>query len=717
MDLTFAMAGNPNCGKTTIFNHFTGAKQHVGNYPGITVEKTEGHCRYGNDDITVVDLPGIYGLNGYSLDETVARNYIVEQKPDAIVGILDSTNLERNFYFMLQLIEFERPLVLGLNMMDEAVGKGLKIDVEALSRKLDLEVIPTVGRNKQGVTELLRAAVETAKHKNISCFRIDYGSAIEEHIYMLEELIARHLRGVPYPRRWLALKLLDNDREIIQYLQSIAGGVEVLTAAGHCRAKLAETLQTAPEVYIARRRFDMAMEIYRDTVFSKAQQDTLHLSEKLDSVLLHSVWGLPILLGIMWLMFQLVFTLGNIPQEWINDGFSVLKNWLGGVFAPGILRDVIVDAVIGGVGGVLVFLPNILMMFLAIAVLEGTGYMARAAFIMDRLMRSFGLHGKSFVTFLMGFGCSVPAIMSARTLESPKYRLLTVLVTPFMSCSARLPVYTLLIGAFFAPSTAGTIMFSLYLLGIVLGMLTAKVMSLAMAEDEPDLFVLEMPPYRLPAVKNVLLQMWERSSLYLKKAATFILAASIIVSAASTYPELNHFSQDYDGLKAQAVQEFNVSEQSVALQIALQEKIDGYDNAQTAEKLEFSYAGRLGKALEPVVAPLGFDWKIGASLFTGFAAKEVVISTMGTIFSVGAVGDDNTDGLAAALTAQYTPATAIALMVFVLLYTPCMATIAIIKRETNSWKWPLFSIVYASVLAWVMAFIAYRVASVLGMGI
>lgn len=785
--VSIALAGNPNSGKTTIFNSVTGARQHVGNYPGVTVEKREGTRRFKDKELLVVDLPGTYSLTAHSLDELVARNFIVQDKPDVIVDILDAGNLERNLYLAVQLLELERPLVIALNMADVAESMGIQINEQVLTEKLGAPVIRTVGNRHTGLDDLLAAAVKAAEEKSGKPFRIDYGPAVEAKITEIAALLSEEQHNLRFPQRWLAIKLLENDSDIITAVQVLAGGKKIIAAVAAARQSLQADFETDPELAIATLRYQFVGTLCQEVVVA-TRDGLLTTSDKIDRVLTNRLLGLPVFLGLMWLLFNIVFTLGAYPQEWIEQGMTALGNFAGTYMPDGDLKSLVVDGIIGGVGGVISFLPNIVLLFLGIALLEDTGYMARAAFIMDRIMNAVGLHGKSFIPLLLGFGCSVPAIMGTRTLENPRDRMVTILVTPLMSCGARLPVYTLLIGAFFSGSMAGTVLFSIYMLGIVLAIVMARIFRSVLFAGEAEPFVMELPPYRVPTLQSILMHMWERSVLYLKKAGTIILAVSILVWFMVNYPSDVNYSQDYESLMAQAEAAFSqqveteitsplnigaveenedlnkliaditaineefdqqsegLAEDSAELasltaakETQLQEMeaantglfplasrylelkgesddaVDKLKKEESGEKLAQSYAGRLGHFIEPVIRPLGLDWRAGIGLISAFTAKEVLVSTMGTIYNIGDA-DEGSVALQKALVddGHFTPLTAYTLMVFVLIYAPCMAALAIIKRETNSWKWPVFSLVYSTALAWVVALLIFQVGGLLG---
>ena len=704
--MTVALAGNPNSGKTTIFNNITGARQHVGNYAGVTVERREGFRRFQGQDLLLVDLPGTYSLTANSLDEIVARNVIIDEKPDLIVNILDASNLERNLYLALQLLELERPLVLALNMTDMAEKAGIRINSDVLRTRLGVPVVKLIGNRNQGTEELLQTVVESSKRTIYRPFSIDYGAKIEAAIVEVTEAL-QNLTHVKFPIRWLAVKLLENDTEVQASLLKIEGGSAVAAIVARVRNKTAVLLGEELEIAMAEARYRVVADIVAEFVDSSGRQEQT-VSDRIDRVLTHRVLGLPLFFGIMWLLFNVVFTVGEIPQGWIEDAVKWFSDLVSANLAEGELRSLLVDGIIGGVGSVLTFLPSILLLFFGIALLEDTGYMARAAFVMDRVMRAVGLHGKSFIPLLLGFGCSVPAVMGARTLENKSDRMVTILVSPLMSCSARLPVYTLLIAAFFSENVAGSVLFSIYFLGISLAILMALVFRKWMFPGASEPFIMEMPPYHLPTLRSIAIHMWERSILYLKKAGTLILAASILILFITNYPANVEYSKDYDAAKGQITEQYD--------EVAAKPLLAQLDQEQAGEKLALSYAGQFGHFIEPVIKPLGFDWKMGVGLVSAVAAKEVLVSTLATIYSVGDVEEDS-QSLQEALAADaaFSPLVAFSLMVFTLIYSPCLAVLAVVRRETNSWKWPAFSFVYSTTLAWIMSFVVYQGGRLIGM--
>ena len=782
--IRIALAGNPNCGKTTMFNNITGAKQHVGNYAGVTVEKKEGYKKFDGHELLFIDLPGTYSLTARSLDELVARNVIVNDNPDVIVNVLDASNLERNLYLAAQLLELEKPMVIALNMADVAEEMGIKYDLKKMAEMTGATIVSTVGRTNIGTNELLEATVSVAASQKAPGVTINYGDLLEGKISELVEEL-KQAGTVTYPLRWVAVKLLEKDSDVIGKVMRFENTEAVIEKAKAIREEIKD--QVDLDVVFQEYRHRFAVEVY-NTCLTQAPTQLETRSDRYDKILTHRILGLPIFMVVMWLLFNFVNTVGAIPQGWIEDGFTALQAWVITVIPEGQLQSLISDGIIAGVGAVLSFVPLILLLFLGISFLEDTGYMARAAFVIDRVMRACGLHGKSFIPLLLGFGCSVPSVMGARILDNYKDRMVTILITPFMSCSARLPVYTLFAAAFFPPEWAGTVVFGVYALGIVFGIVFAKIFRKYLFAGEAEPFVMELPPYHLPTLKATLTHMFERGIMYLKKAGTFILAASILVWFITTYPMDVEYSKDYDALHDQVAQTYemkdaetlahfgiatdeqkdqvneivdnmkstvadattqaedageaapeieveddseapelfnDIKEQNEQLfpvawamyknSVNLDDENQKIDEAQNSEKLEQSYAAMFGKAINPVLKPLGFDWKIGVSLVAGLAAKEVVVSTLGTIYAVG--GDtDHPQALTDYLQndPHFTPLIALTLMLFILIYPPCIAALAVIKRETGSWKWMLFMFCYENAFAWIACFIFYNIGLALG---
>ncbi len=736
--LTIALAGNPNAGKTTIYNALTGARQHIGNYPGVTVEKKESMITYNNQQLKIIDLPGTYSLTAYSVEEVVARNVIINEKPDVVVDIIDSSNLERNLYLAVQLMELRIPLVFVFNMKDMAQEMGIKIGVKSLSNLFGVPIIETVGSKGDGVKTILEEAIKVAKNPEIKYPVITYDKVIEKYVNSVEELIKKYSTNIEnYNTRWLAVKLLEGDKDVMQTVPSPIVAEEVKRAS----VEIDEMLGDSPETAIASARYGFISGACQECVTTtvEARHD---MSDAIDSVLVNRVLGIPIFLGLMYLVFQLTFTLGDPFMGWIEQFFGFLGEKASVLITHDLLRSLIVDGIIGGVGGVIVFLPNIIFLFIAIAVLEASGYMARVAFIMDKVMHKIGLHGKSFIPFLIGFGCSVPAIMATRTLDNQRDRILTMLVTPFMSCGARLPIYLLIIPAFFDKNQA-LVLWVVYLIGIIMAIVVAKILGLTVLKGESAPFVMELPPYRIPTLKGVLMQMWERSWLYLKKAGTIILFVSIVMWALTVFPlfpaekaaeyenKLPELEQVVETKTAelektgyvimtdenmQQAEEINSklsneellkAEQLMAEIDDANMQIEQINNDLAEAELENSAAGRIGKFIEPVLKPIGFDWKIGTALIGAFAAKEVFVAQMGIVYSLGEAGEDS-DALREKLRENYSALTGFAIMVFALLSAPCMATFAIVKRESNSWKWPILQFFGMTAVAYIITFIIYQ---------
>jgi ferrous iron transport protein B len=711
-NLTIALAGNPNSGKSSIFNNLTGARQHVGNYPGVTVEKKEGFTVYKNYKITIVDLPGTYSLSAYSDDEIIARKFIIENQPDVVVDVIDTCNLERNLYLATQLLELNKPLVLAFNMSDISGKKGILIDREKLTTLISAPVVLTVGSTGSGMKELLDKTIELFEHKSeFKAPFINYGSEVNSQLNKLVEIIKKEpALPIKFPTRWFATKLLENDDEIIAIAEKTEHRKELLEQKENSSKIINNIYNDTPEAIIAEHRYGFISGACSEAV--KYNYEIRHsISDKIDTVLINRVLGLPIFLLFIWFLFNFTFKLSSPLMSWIEIAQNFLSGWFGTILPQNsMLYSLVVDAVIGGVGSVLIFLPIIFLLFLAISFLEDTGYMARGAFIMDHFMHKIGLHGSSFIPMVLGFGCNLPAIMATRSIKDRKDRLVTILVNPFMSCSARLPVYSLLIAAFFSKEIAGNVLFSIYLLGIVVAVIMAKIFRKFLFKGSDTPFVMELPPYRMPTVKGLLLHMWERGKVYLKKAGTIIFAGCTIMWFLSNFPWNPDYSKNYDQLIQNAG-----NNQELAQQL---------NNEKSLEKMEKSYAGIIGKNIAPVFKPLGFgDWRISVGLIGGFVAKEIVVGTLGTLYSAGDAGsesktlrealrnDTNKDG-----SKKYNPLTAYSLMVFVLLYIPCIAVIGVIKRETNSWFWPAFTAVYTTAVAWIVSFFVYQGGLLLGLG-
>ncbi len=678
--ITVAVAGNPNCGKSTIFNMLTGARQHVGNYPGVTVEKKEGHCRWQDTEIRLVDLPGTYSLTAYSVEELIARNFIIEDAPDVVVNIVDASNIERNLYLTTQLIEMDVPLILVFNMSDVARQRGLVFDTDRLSELLEAPIISTVGTKGQGRDTLLQSIVEMAGQTRRERLRlVRYGDEIETELAEIEALLKAEEPVLVdhYTSRWLAVKLLESDKAITEQIHSAHVRQTVSDSIGRLKTLFGDE----PEMIFADRRYGFISGACQETI--KNTVELRHdFSDTVDALLTNRFFGLPIFFLFMYVVFFLTFKIGAYPMVWLESLFGWLGQTVASIWPAGsesMLKSLLVDGIIGGVGGVIVFLPNILLLFLAIAILEDTGYMARAAFVMDRVMHKIGLHGKSFIPMLIGFGCSVPAIMGTRILENRHNRITTILVIPLMSCGARLTIYALLIPAFFPVAWRGPVLWLMYIIGIVLGVVCAKILRMTLLKGETTHFVMELPPYRMPTFKAVSIHMWHRGWMYLKKAGTVILGISIVLWLAMNFPRVPA------------------------------EELQGLDDSQAAQvQLEHSVMGYIGRGMEPAIRPLGFDWKIGTALIGAMAAKEVFVAQLGIVYAVGEA-DEESEGLRTKLQQVYSPLQGLCIMLFCLISAPCIATVAMTRQETGRWKWALFQWFGLTGMAYLITLIVYNV--------
>jgi len=720
--IRIALAGNPNSGKTTIFNQLTGTRQKVGNWPGVTVEKKEGEIVRFGFHIQIIDLPGTYSLTPFSIEEIVARDFILDENPDVVIDIIDASNLERNLYLANQLRELDRKVIFALNMADLAKARGYKIDATKLSQLLGVPVVFTVGNKGEGMTELLQTAVEVAQ-KPLSIpveRRVKYSKDIEAAISELKDFIQSRVTGdLPYDPRWIAIKLLEDDRIVKDRMRASTGAksLDIVNKTDELRRRLMSRFDDEPEIIMTDERYGFIAGIIKE-VMSRSTLQRIDMSRSIDLVLTNRFLGFPIFIFFIWAMFQITFSLGAYPMEWIDAGVTKLSAVLENLLPSGLVEDFLIDGVIAGVGSVIVFLPNILLLFFCIALFEDTGYMARAAFLMDRIMHLIGLHGKSFIPMLMGFGCSVPAIMATRTLESRKDRILTILITPFMSCSARLPVYIVLAGTFFA-AKAGTVIFAVYLFGVLVSILSGRLFRTVLLRGEDAPFVMELPPYRMPMIKSLLIHMWDRSKLFLKKMGGIILAGSVIVWALSSFPKEIRYSQDYDAQIARITSAYAARMDAAGppeknrLRLEQDDRIRGLSQAKEAERAENSYIGRIGRVIEPGFQPIGIDWRGSGALLTGFVAKEIVVSTMGVLYV--AEGDAESEALRHALKRSgMTPLAALSMMIFVLLYIPCLATVGAIARETGSARWAAFNVAYTTAVAWGMSFLIYQGGRMLG---
>lgn len=668
-----ALVGNPNCGKTSLFNIAADAHEHVGNYSGVTVDAKEGVFEYGGYTFTLVDLPGTYSLSAYSPEELYVRKNLIEEVPDVVINVIDASNLQRNLYLTTQVIDMNLRMVVALNMFDELKESGDKLDIKQLGYLLGLPVVPTVSRTGEGIDKLFDTVIAVYEHNTPELSRhihINHGPELEQSIDRIKLLLQKNedIRQ-KYSTRYLAIKYLENDSDIAKVVEALPNRDEVIAARFDEQKRLKEILGISAETAIVEAKYAFIQGALAETwQRNDKSREKKTLSEKIDAVVTNRWLAFPIFLVLLFIVFQGTFTLGAYPVDWIQWCVDKFGEMVSSFMGDWWLRDLIVDGIIGGVGSVLVFLPNILLLYLFISLLEDSGYMARAAFIMDRLMHKMGLHGKSFIPMIMGFGCNVPAIMATRTIESRKSRLLTILVIPFMSCSGRLPVYILLAGAFF-PHNAGLVLLGLYVLGIALAVVSARVMSRFIKDDDLP-FVMELPPYRVPTAKAVFRHTWEKCKEYLSKIGGVILVCSIAIWFLSYFP--NH---------------------------------DRYDTAEAQQ--ENSFLGYLGKAVEPALEPLGFDWRMDIGILSGVGAKELIVSTLGIMYS------EEETSLQDALQKHATPAAALAYMVFILLYLPCIATFFAIRHEAGGWKWAFLSAGIALATAWVFGFATFRIFSLL----
>ncbi|NCC25532.1 MAG: ferrous iron transport protein B [Deltaproteobacteria bacterium] len=704
--ITIALAGNPNSGKTTLFNALTGSHQHVGNYPGVTVEKKEGFAAHQGVRIHVIDLPGTYSLTAYSQEELVARNYLAEERPAAVVDVINAGSLERNLYLCVQFLELGIPLILALNMMDEARSKGMTLNTDLLAKRLHAPVVETIARHGQGKNRLLREIVELTREgrRPWRPLTISYGPDLDPVLTeMTARIEAESFLTDRYPARWTALKYLEGDEEIT-LLGRKAGALgavlesSVKTVAEHCR----KTLNTYPEAIIADYRYGFIASLLKGVLTHDTHAQRIAVSDQMDKVLTHTFLGPSIMALLLFGIYELTFTLGQTPMDWVEAFFSWLGSTVTGLMPPGLLRSMLVSGVIDGVGGVLGFVPLIAIMFFCIAFLEDSGYMARIAYMLDRVFRIFGLHGCSVMPFIVSGGiaggCAVPGVMASRTLRSPREKLATLLTAPFMTCGAKLPLFILLSGIFF-PSHQASALFVVTLTGWAAALVVARILRSTVIRGPATPFVMELPPYRWPTLRGMCIHTWERTWEYIKKAGTVILAISILIWAAMTFPQLPE----------SRVQEFEIRAAELEADGADQEVLTALENERGQAALLHSMAGRLGVALEPISRLAGFDWKINIALTGGFAAKEVIISTLGTAYSLGE-GEVETESLGRRISKDpnWDLPRAVSLMLFVLLYAPCFVTIVAIARESGSWGWALFSLGFNTVFAFALAVSVYQ---------
>ena len=714
-----ALVGNPNCGKTTLFNYATGKHERVGNYGGVTVDIKTARLKKNDHTLFVTDLPGTYSISEYSPEELFVRHHLTDEMPDVVINVIDASNIERNLYLTTQLIDMDIKVVIALNMFDELENKGDRFDYKMLGEMIGIPIVPCVASKGKGIDELMQKVIDVyhENEKSVRHVHINYGADINKSIDVLTQLIDKNkLLTDRYHSLYLAIKLIENDSYTFKSLAELPGTTILIGTAKHEQNKLEKAYNEKTETILTDAKYAFIKGALKET-YQLVPEQKRKAGHDADSVLTHKWLGFPVFLFFMWAMFQVTFTLGSYPMDWIDIGLGWLSDTIGNTMPQGALHDLIVDGIIGGVGGVIVFLPNILILFFCISLMEDTGYMARAAFIMDRLMHKIGLHGKSFIPLLMGFGCNVPAIMATRTLENRKDRLLTMLIIPFMSCSARLPVYVLLISAFF-PVKQGLVLLAIYVIGVVLAIVVALLFKKIFFKKAEVPFVMELPPYRMPTLRNTSIHMWNKSVQYLTKMGTVILFASILIWALGYFPRNTENSMKYDAAILKTQTDPTLVDSIKTLQISK------LTIERESERMEKSYIGQIGHFITPVIAPLGFDWKIGVSIVTGLAAKEILVGSMGVLYQSDVEADETSVGLQNKLQKQvftsgprtgekvFSPLVAFTLMLFVLIYFPCIAVIAAVKREAN-WGWAAFTMIYTTVLAWLVAFATYQAGSLL----
>lgn len=675
--ISIALAGNPNTGKTTIFNTMTGSHQKVGNYAGVTVEKREGRRVYRGYEFHIHDLPGVYSLTAYSMDEVVARDFIINEKPDVVIDVIDATNIERNLYLSLQFQELNVPVVAVLNLNDEAVRRGIMIDEQRLSLILKMPVIKTVGIRGEGINGILDKAIDVFERRDVPAYEVSYGYELEADVQAIMARLERDkVFCARYPLRWCAVKLIEKDARAMELLAIHKEAASVRAVLGERIRRIEEHFGRDSSVVVSEQRYGYIHGATAEAV-TRPRTEVQTPTEKADMVLMDRVGGFPIFLFILWSVFQVTFKLGAYPMAWIEMFFGWLSTVATALIPAGILRSLVVDGMIAGVGGVSSFIPLIVFLFMFISILEDTGYMSRAAFIMDKFLHLFGLHGQSFLPMILGVGCSVPAVMAARTLKNTRDRVITVMVTPFMSCGAKLPVYILLAGAFF-PTHAGSVVLSMYVIGALLALFSSLLFRATVLRGDSTPFVMELPPYRCPTIKGIAWHVREKTLGYLKKAGLVLLPASILIWAITYFPT-------------------------------------SAENTPKDVQMKASFAGQLGRGMTPVLAPIGFDWKIGIAAVTGFAAKEMVVSTMGVLYRVEANADEKSETLRQALRKDpaFRPLVAYVLMLFMLIVVPCFASVSVIYTEIG-WRWLLFAVTYWTALAWTLCFVVFQAGRYLG---
>ncbi|ADU63013.1 MAG: ferrous iron transport protein B [Pseudodesulfovibrio sp.] len=723
---TLGIAGNPNCGKTTMFNALTGARQHVANWPGVTVEKKVGIIKAGEDTIELVDLPGTYSLTAYTQEELVARNFLVEERPQVVIDVMNADALERNLYLAVQIMELGVPLVLGLNMMDEVRKSGKDIDSEKLAALSGCKVVETVARSGKGADELLRTSLALAKeqHGQWKPLNISYGPDLDPVLDAMQKLIeTESFLTDKVPARWTGIKYLERDEDVIIRGRMVNSALSstLENMAKEVATHTQKTLKAQPDALIADHRYGFIAGMIKDVVtYPVLDADRISRSDQMDKVLTHTFLGPLIMLGIVYMIYQITFTVGEVPMGWLESLFGWLGDTVTNALPEGHLRSLLVSGIIDGVGGVLGFVPLIMFMFLMISALEDSGYIARMAYMLDRVFKIFGLHGTSVLPFIVSGGiaggCAVPGVMATRTLRSPKEKLATIFVAPYMTCGAKVPVFLMLTAAFF-PNNAAAVMLTITLGAWVMALVVARILRSTIIRGASTPFVMELPPYRMPTLRGVLIHTWERTWEYAKKAGTIILGISILIWAMMTFPQLpEERTATFEAQRAPIVAQLealntDADENAMA---ALEEQLAQVDNAEAEASIHHTVAGRIGTALEPITRFAGFDWRTNIALTGGFAAKEVIVSTLGTAYSLGEVDPEDTNTLAQKLVndPMFTPASAVALILFTMLYAPCFVTVVAMARE-SSWTWAAYSVVGSTVLAYGMAVAGYNLARLL----
>lgn len=710
--ISVALVGNPNSGKTSIFNFASGSHEHVGNYGGVTVDSKEGKLKHKGYTFKMVDLPGTYSLSAYTPEELFVRKHILDEKPDIIINVVSASSLERNMYLTTELMELKAPMVIALNMFDELQESGREFDYDLLSKLIDTPIIPTIGKKGFGIPAMLDKIIEMYEsgaqngNRNVS---ISYGRVLEKSISRLElQFSETDIVHLNIPLRYLCIKLLENDKDVEEIVLALPNSDKIFARADRERNYIEDLLREDSESAFTNARYGFVAGGLRETLTEKTNfSETTRI---IDTIVTNKYVGFPLFFLFMWIMFEATFRLGNYPMEWIEWGVQVIGNFIRTNMSDGPLKDLLVDGIVGGVGGVIVFLPNIVILYAFISFMEDSGYMARAAFIMDKVMHKIGLHGKSFIPLVMGFGCNVPAILATRTIESRSSRMITMLINPLMSCSARLPIYILFVSAFFQ-KYASVALFGIYIFGILLAVISAKLFRKTLFKEEDTPFVMELPPYRMPTIKSTITHMWDRSRQYLQKMGGIILIASIVIWFLGYFPLNKSKEIEFD---EQIERTANLHSEGKITTETKKNLVTGIENMRTTSHQENSYIGKIGHFVEPVMRPLGFDWKISVSLISGMAAKEIVVSTFGVLYP----GDsESQESLQTRLknekhndgTPVFTPLVVLGLMLFVLIYFPCIATIVAIKEESGSWKWGVFTILYTTFLAWFVALLTHQI--------